>query len=76
MSGQRKNDLLIKNISERFKAIREERGLTQEKVRADTDMNIGRIEMGQHSMTVRTLWDLCDYYGITLEDFFRGIESK
>lgn len=39
------------------------------------DINIGRIEVGQHSITLSTLADLCDYYGITLEEFFRGIQT-
>lgn len=76
MKGQRRNDILIKNIGVRLKAIRVERGLTQETVHSGTDLNIGRIEGGKHSITITTLSDLCDYYGITLDELFKEKESK
>lgn len=75
MGEQRRNDILINRVVDRLKAIRKERQLTQEDVRFDTDLNIGRIETGQHSISLTTLADLCDYYGITLEEFFRGIDT-
>ena len=56
--------------------LRKERNLTQENVRFDLELNIGRIEAAQHSITFSTLGDLCDYYGVTLEEFFRGIHTK
>ena len=40
------------------------------------ELNIGRIEAGHHSITITTLADLCDYYGLTLEEFFRGIATN
>ena len=67
---------MVKRIAERLKELRKERNLTQENVRFDLELNIGRIEAAQHSITFTTLGDLCDYYGITLEEFFRGIETK
>lgn len=73
MKRQRRNDLLVKQVVERLKAVRRERGLTQENVRFDTDLNIGRIESGRHSISLTTLADLCDYYGIPLEEFFKHI---
>lgn len=76
MKKQRRNEILHDRIVERLKKIRKQKGFTQEDVRFDLDINISRIEMGQHSITITTLADLCDYYGITLEEFFRGIETK
>lgn len=73
MKRQRRNNLLVKQVVERLKAVRRERGLTQENVRFDTDLNIGRIESGRHSISLTTLADLCDYYGIPLEEFFKHI---
>ena len=75
MKGQRRNDVLTKRIAERLKEVRKARHLTQEDVRFQLEMNIGRIEAAQHSITFATLADLCDYYEITLEEFFRGIET-
>ncbi|OUN74630.1 transcriptional regulator [Alistipes sp. An54] len=56
--------------------IRRVQGLTQESVRFDTDLNIGRIESGRHSILLTTLADLCDYYHISQEDFFREIVTR
>lgn len=76
MKQQRRNDFLVGQVVERLKSIRRERGLTQENVRFDTDLNIGRIESGKHCVSLTTLADLCDYYGISLEDFFRDIVTQ
>lgn len=77
MKTQRFNEILHQRIVERLKELRKQRGLKQEHVRFDMgEINIGRIEAGDHSITITTLADLCDYYGITLEEFFRGIETK
>ena len=76
MKSPRRNDTLIARIVDRLKSIRHARGLTQENVRFDTDLNIGRIEAGQHSITFTALGDFCDYYGISLEEFFKGISTK
>ena len=73
MKAQRRNDILVEQIVRRLKEIRHKRDLTQENVRFDTDLNIGRIESGRHSVSFTTLADLCDYYGVTLEEFFRDI---
>ena len=73
MKRQRRNDWVGLKVVERLKAGGRERGLTQENVRFDTDRNIGRIESGRHSISLTTLADLCDYYGIPLEEFFKHI---
>lgn len=75
MKKQRYNEILHQRIVDRLKEIRKEKGLTQENVRFDIDINIGRVEIRQHSVTIYTLADLCDYYGVTLEEFFKGIET-
>lgn len=75
MRQQRRNEILVHMIAKRLQELRRERNLTQENVRFDTDLNIGRIETGQHSITITTLADLCDYYGVTLEEFFKSIKT-
>lgn len=76
MNKQRRNDILIRHIAARLKELRHKRGLTQENVRFDLDLNIGRIETGHNSISISTLSDLCDYYTITLKDFFDEIETQ
>ena len=39
-------------------------------------LNIGRIESGKHSISLTTLADLCDYYNVPLEDFFKKIVTR
>ena len=76
MKRQRRNEILVKQVVDRLKTVRRERGLTQENVRFDTDLNIGRIESGRHSISLTTLADLCDYYNVPLEDFFKKIVTR
>lgn len=76
MKRQRRNEFLVEQVVERLKAVRRERGLTQENVRFDTDLNIGRIESGRHSISLTTLADLCDYYNIPLQEFFKEIQTR
>lgn len=72
----RRNDILAKRVADRLKTLRHERNLTQENVRFDLEINIGRIEACQHIVSLPTLAYLCDYYKISLKDFFDGIETN
>lgn len=72
---QRKNEKLIMAIAKRLKVLREAKGLSQQYVYIDTDLNVGKIEVGKTNISVSTLSILCDYYGVTLEEFFKGIET-
>ena len=67
MKRQRRNEILVKQVVDRLKTVRRERGLTQENVRFDT---------GRHSISLTTLADLCDYYNVPLEDFFKKIVTR
>lgn len=71
---QRKNERLIKAIALKFKRLREEKGETQHTVYLETDLNIGNLEVGRTNFTISTISILCDYYGISLKDFFDGLE--
>ena len=33
------------------------------------------VERGEYNITLSTLADLCDYYNISLEDFFKGMPN-
>lgn len=73
---QRRNKILMRAIAERLRELREERGFSQQYVYIDTDLNIGKIEVGETNISVSTLFILCDYYGVTLEEFFKDIETR
>lgn len=73
MNKPRKDTILIRKVADKLSDIRKERGLSQREVYIDTDIHVGRIEQGRKNLTLSTLAILCDYYGITLEEFFHGI---
>lgn len=62
-------------VAGRLRELREQKGVSQESVYIDTDLNIGRIEAAMNNLTIDTLAILCDYYGVTFEEFFRGIQT-
>lgn len=76
MGRPRSNKLLLQAIAARLRKLRKERSLSQIDVYIDTDIHIARIERGQTNISVSTLWDICEYYNISLDDFFRGIDYE
>lgn len=73
MGVKKKDTEMAKLLAERLKEVRKSKGITQESVRFDLNMNIGRIEIGENCISLPTLKRLCQYYGITLEEFFKEI---
>ena len=74
MSKPRKDIILLRTVADRLRTIRKEKGVSQRIVYIDTEIHVGRIEQGRKNLTLSTLAILCDYYGITLEELFRGIK--
>lgn len=70
MGRLRNNKLLLQAIAARLRELRKERDLSQIDVYIDTDIHIGRIERGRTNISVSTLWDICEYYNISLAEFF------
>lgn len=64
------------SVVARLRELREQKGVSQESVYIDTDLNVGRIEAAMNNLTIDTLAILCDYYGVTFEEFFRGIQTR
>ncbi len=75
MGRTRINVEAIRAVAARLRQVRKEKNLTQMMVQIDTDYDIGRIERGENNITISTLVNLCDYYGVTLEEFFRGVSK-
>lgn len=69
MKRQRRNDFFVGQVADRLAKARRRRDLTQEVVRFDTGLNVGRIE----DITLSTLADLCDYYDISPGELFQDI---
>jgi transcriptional regulator with XRE-family HTH domain len=68
------NQELLNFIAQRIKTLRNEKGLTQEDFYNDTSIHIGRIELGKRDISVSTLSKICDYFGISIKEFFEGLE--
>jgi len=66
---------LVEQVAKKLRRIREEKGLSQDLVDMDIDTNTSRIERGKANVTISTLSRLCKYYGMSLEEFFRGIDQ-
>lgn len=74
MNRQIRNDAALRKIAERLKQLRAATGKYQKDVERETGVNIGSVEAAQYNLSVKTLERLCRYYGITLAEFFEGME--
>lgn len=46
----------------------------QKTVSAETGLNMGHLEGARKNVTLTTLERLCEYYNITLDEFFKDID--
>lgn len=76
MAKQYRNEKLIQAVGQYLRQLREERGLSQEKVTFQKNIYLTRIENGYRDITLNTLMRLCDAYQITLRDFFKGLNYE
>lgn len=76
MPQQYQDKFLLDKIIFNLKQIRKENGLTLETIYGNTGIHIARIEQGKTNITVSTLAKLCEYYKISLADFFSIVETK
>ena len=74
MKKQRCNRELLLKIAKRIKQLREEKGISQDVFYIETDIHIARIETGRLNITVSTLQDICNYFEISLSEFFMEIK--
>ena len=54
MKRQRRNDFFVGQVADRLAKARRRHNLTQEVVRFDTGLNVGRIEAGCSDITLST----------------------
>jgi transcriptional regulator with XRE-family HTH domain len=67
---QRNNQQLQLQLAQKLKTLRKEKGVSQQQVYNDTDVHVGRLETGKMNATINTVAILCDYFGLTLSEFF------
>ena len=65
-------------LSERLKALRNERGISQIKLAEELGLNnitIAKIETGDRSTSIETLIIFAEYFGVTT-DYILGLSNK
>jgi len=55
--------------------LRKEKGVTQETAYCDTGHHFARLEIGKVDPQVTTIASICDYFEITISEFFDKVES-
>lgn len=68
--GQIREEELLRQIALTLKKLREEKGISQDTVFNDTNIHIARIEVAKVNLSVSTLARLCDYFEISVSEFF------
>ena len=66
-------DSLPLEIVDRLQRLRRARGLTLQEVYDATGIHVARLEASKTNMRVVTLAVLCQYYEISLTEFFQGL---
>ena len=66
-------DPLPLEIVNRWQRLRRARGLTLQEVYDATGIHVARLEASKTNMRVVTLAVLCQYYEISLTEFFQGL---
>lgn len=66
----------IRAVSRRCREIRLLRGYPQEYIQENTKINIGRLESGMRNVSIVTIKLFCDYCGVSVSEFFNGIDDK
>lgn len=71
---KRRDKILIGLIIQRMREIRESHEHTQEYVSHNTKLDIPHYESGQRFASLQTLSIFCQFYNMTLEEFFSTIK--
>ncbi len=64
---------LVGKIAQRIKDLRNEHGHTQEYLIEQVHLSINSYEVGHKVPTLMSILKICEFYGISLSDFFAPI---
>ncbi len=73
--AQIKDDILLKKIALCIKQIRKDTAITLDDFYVDTGIHLARIEQGKTNISIVTLSAVCNYFDISLKDFFELLED-
>jgi transcriptional regulator with XRE-family HTH domain len=68
-----RNKQLIDKVILRIKKLREQNGVTVAEFYNDTGIHLARIESLKKDISLSTIGRICDYFDLTLHEFFKGI---
>ena len=68
--GSGRDKEIISKVAQKVKSLREAGDLTQEQLYNDLEIHVGRLESMKVNPTNGTIHRLCQYFGISLADFF------
>ena len=75
MPKQYQDAELLKTVILTLKEVRKSYGVTLETFYFDTGIHLSRIEQGKTNISVSTLSKICNYFNLSLADFFKLLES-
>lgn len=70
MQKQYQNEALLSDVIACIKELRKVNNITLEVFYFDTGIHLARIEQGKTNITISTLSKICDYFDISIIDFF------
>jgi len=76
MPKQLQNSELTKRIVICIKQLRKAKSITLEVFYFDTGIHLARIEQGKQNISVATLAKICEYFEISLSNFFLLVEKQ
>lgn len=76
MPEQLKNNELLEIIVLCIKELRKDKSITLEAFYFDTGIHLARIEQGKQNISVSTLSKICDYFQISMSEFFKLVENR
>ena len=75
MAQDIKDPVLLRKIAMQLKQLRRERNITQDIFFYDTNIHIARLEMAKSDIKISTIKSICDYFEISISDFFEAVEA-
>ena len=75
MSLQYQDKELLNKIILTIKQVRKKHGVTLENFYFETGIHLARIGQGKTNISVSTLSKICNYFNLSLADFFKLFES-
>ena len=75
MPKQLQNSELTQRMVTCIKQLRKAKNITLEVFYFDTGIHLARIEQGKQNISVATLAKICEYFEISLSDFFIMVEK-